>query len=82
MPDANLPRADASSFSYLVDMGLLYKKDHIDIMIFVIIVTLFDFKIENTEEKSGEFSLVYSISLIGRDSFKSLLYLSTYLIYD
>ena len=41
MPDANLSKADASRFSYLVGMGLLYKKDHIDIIIFVIIVTLF-----------------------------------------
>jgi hypothetical protein len=44
MPDANLSKADANRFSYLVGMGLLYKKDHNDIMIFVIIVTFFYFK--------------------------------------
>lgn len=79
MPDANLSKADASRFSYLVGMGLLYKKDHIDIMIFIIIVTLFvfDFKIKNIEAKVG--SLVYWISLIGRDSFEALL--SSYLIH-
>jgi hypothetical protein len=60
MPDANLSKADASRFSYLVGMGLLYKKDHIDIMIFIIIVTLFvfDFKIKKHRSKSKEFSLL------------------------
>jgi uncharacterized membrane protein len=60
MPDANLSKADANRFSYLVGMGLLYKKDHIDIMIFVIIVTLFvfDFKIKKHRSKSRKFSLL------------------------
>jgi hypothetical protein len=79
MPDANLSKADASRFSYLVGIGLLYKQDHIDIMIFVIIVTFFYFKIKNTEVKVE--SLVCGISLIGRDSFFEAL-LSSYLIHD
>ena len=60
MPDANLSTADASRFSYLVGMGLLYKKYHIDVMIFVIIVTLFFWFLNKKHiEAKEEESLVY-----------------------